>query len=150
MIGSLVAKKKLESAFRLLGEKNLTKFMADWSEDSVFHYPGQLSVSGTFQGKENIRRWFQNTMNHFEIIDFQLNHVCVENIFDVAGTNNLIAQWTVNLTNKDGVKVTNVGANLVRIKSRRIVEVRDFFFYQEKLAIGWGEQSKDVSEAVLG
>ena len=146
MIGSIVAKKKLESGFRHLCDKNLDKFMADWSENGVFHYPGQLSVSGTFRGKADIKNWFQNMMDHYESIEFKLNHICVENLFDVTGNNNLIAQWTVNLINNEGSKVSNVGANLVRIESRKIVEVRDFFYYPERLAIGWCEQKPLIKE----
>lgn len=141
MIGALVAKHNVQKAFRQLNQKRLSDFMAGWAEDGQFHYPGELSVSGSFLGRAKVEGWFEHFFTHFASINFSLNHICVENIFDVTGNNNLVAQWRVELITQSGSKVENVGINLIKIRNRKVTEVRDFFFYMERLPMGWGENN---------
>ena len=58
---------------------------------------------------------------------------------DLLGNNTIAAQVNVNLTNKDNITVTNSAIVFIRLKFGKVVEVRDYFFYPERLAIGWGE-----------
>ncbi|MEE2732332.1 MAG: nuclear transport factor 2 family protein [Pseudomonadota bacterium] len=139
MIGSLVARHQVKQAFSQLNQKNLEGFLSGWHEEAVFQYPGQLSVSGTFTGRDAIQCWFAGFFERFPRIQFQLKHVCVENLFDLAGNNNVIAYWDVALTNREGRAVENTGTNLIKIRGRKVVEVQDFFFYPERLALGWNE-----------
>ena len=139
MIGAIVAKQQVNQAFSLLNQKRLDSFLSGWSDDALFHYPGQLTVSGTFAGREAIHSWFNVFFEQFSHIHFQLKHICVENLFDVVGNNNVIAYWDVALTNTQGLAVANTGTNLIKIRGRKVIEVRDFFFHQERLAQGWNE-----------
>lgn len=148
MIGSLIARHQVKRAFSHLNQKNLNGFLSAWNEQAVFQYPGQLSVSGSFAGRPAIEGWFAGFFEQFTRIHFQVRHVCVENLFDVAGNNNVIAYWDVQLTNRDGIDVENTGTNLIKIRQRKVVEVQDFFFYQERLAVGWNETCSATGTAV--
>ena len=109
MIGAIIAKHKINKAFENLNNRNLDAFLDGWSDDGIFKYPGNLSVSGDIEGLPAVKKWFQNMLNQYPIIQFKIHHICVENIFDMVGTNTLIAYWSVSLTNKEGVSVQNLG-----------------------------------------
>jgi ketosteroid isomerase-like protein len=139
MIGTLFAKTKIHQAFRALNEKDLEAFLANWSEDVVFHYPGNLTVSGTFSGKDAVRKWFISFFDRMQRIKFTVHHVCAENMFDMFGNNTIAAQWTIRVRSAEGIETENMGINLIKIKWGRVVEVRDFFFYPERGYIAWAE-----------
>jgi len=139
MIGTLVAKSKVRTAFNHLNNRNVAKFMADWAEDATFIYPGDISVSGEFKGKKAIEEWFGKMMAQFPRINFTVKHICLQNIFDMTGTNHIAVEWDINLTNKDGKEVQNSGITRLDLKMGKAVMVRDFIFDSEKVKVGWGE-----------
>ncbi len=139
MIGSIIAKSKLRKTFNALNNHDLDTFISGWHENGTFIYPGDLSVSGTFQGKDTVRGWFENLFRQFPEIQFTLNHICVDRLFDMTGTNTIAAQWDIEVTNRSGIKTQNIGINIIKIRNGKVIEVRDFFFYPERLKIGWEE-----------
>ncbi len=52
MIGAVIAKKKMRSAFAYLNRRDLPAFLANVTEDSTYIVPGNISVSGTIKGKK--------------------------------------------------------------------------------------------------
>ena len=90
-------------------------------------------------GKMAVRSWFENMLDQYPQIHFSVRHICVENLMDLLGNNTIAAQVNVNLTNKDNITVTNSAVVFIRLKFGKVEEVRDYFFYPERLAIGWGE-----------
>ena len=69
MIGALIAKKMGSKGFEALNQGNLAEFMEKWAENSIFIYPGDLKVSGTFEGKKEIEKWFKHMMKYkYEIL----------------------------------------------------------------------------------
>ena len=139
MIGAIIAKSRLRKAFNALNNHDLDAFISGWREDGTFIYPGDFSVSGTFQGKDAVRGWFENFFRQFPEIQFTVNYVCVDRLFDMTGTNTIAAQWDIDLTNKSGTKLQNIGINVIKLRGGKVTEVRDFFFYPERLKIGWEE-----------
>ena len=65
MIGAIIARKAVKSGFDALNERNIDKFMKAWAGDCEWVYPGNISVSGTFKGKDNVRKWFQHFQDQF-------------------------------------------------------------------------------------
>jgi ketosteroid isomerase-like protein len=119
MIGALVARKALAGAFDALNRHDLPKFMSAWRDDGVFVYPGSIPESGTFQGKSAVEGWFR----HFDIQD-----LCVRNIFDLSGTNVVAVHWNIQLTNREGRVGQNSGVTVVNIKRGKVFLVKDFIF----------------------
>jgi len=87
MIGAIIAKKKVSSAFDALNRRDFSAFLSGWRDDCAFIYPGDISVSGKMEGKKSIENWFQNFLDQFPKIKFTVKNICVENIFDFVGTN---------------------------------------------------------------
>ena len=128
MIGALVAKKALADSFNALNRHDLPKFMAAWRDDGVFIYPGEIPESGTFQGKSAVEGWFRRFFDQFPTIQFDVQDICVRNIFDLAGNNVVVVHWNIQLTNRDGRVGQNSGVTVVSIKRGKVFLVKDFIF----------------------
>ena len=139
MIGALIAKNKVSSAFDALNRRDFSAFLSAWRDDCVFIYPGDISVSGKMEGKASIKNWFQNFMEQFPKIKFTLKNICVENIFDFVGTNVVMAHWDVDLTNRDGKEIQNSGVTVINIKLGKASLVIDYIFDTgDKFKTAWG------------
>jgi ketosteroid isomerase-like protein len=128
MIGALVARKALAGAFDALNRHDLPKFMSALRDDGVFVYPGEIPESGTFQGKSAVEGWFRHFFQQFQGIRFDIQDLCVRNIFDLFGTNVVAVHWDVQLTNREGRVGQNSGVTVVNIKRGKVFLVKDFIF----------------------
>lgn len=128
MIGALLARKALSSAFDALNRHDLPKFMSAWRDDGVFVYPGEIPESGTFQGKSAVEDWFRHFFKQFPEIKFDVQDICMRNIFDLSGTNVVAVHWNIQLTNREGRAGQNSGVTVVNIKRGKVFLVKDFIF----------------------
>ncbi len=141
MLGAIIAKQKVRSAFSYFNSRNMKKFLSLWSEDATFTYPGNLSVSGTKVGKSAITNWFNHLMVSGPKVHFSIKSICVHNMFDIFGTNVIAAEWDNSITNRIGIDYLVKGVSVIRIKKGKIVEVRDYIFDLENLSKVWCEES---------
>ena len=139
MIGAIIAKKKVRASFECLNRGDLNAFLRNWSEDAMFIYPGDFSVSGTMEGKAAIDEWFQKMLAQFPEINFTIKNVCVKNIFAFGGTNVIAAEWDVALTTRDGKDYQNSGVTMITLKKGKAVEVRDYLHSSQTSKEAWGE-----------
>ncbi len=139
MIGTLMAKSKIRSGFNNLNQHRIDEFLKNWASDATFIYPGKLSVSGERKGKKAIEEWFKKFMEQFPQINFTIKHICVQNTFDMVGTNYVTVEWDIRVKNKDGKDLENSGITALNLKMGKAVMVRDYIFDTEKLKVGWGE-----------
>lgn len=141
MIGAIVARNAVKSGFDALNDRNLDKFMKAWADQSVWIYPGNLSVSGKFVGKDEVRKWFEHFQEQFPQRKFTLKHLGVGNIFAMGGNNVVSAYWELELTNNTGLKSQNSGVTLLTIKGSKVVQGEDFLSRNsgEEFTKMWGE-----------
>ena len=97
MIGALIAKYKINHAYDALNRRDFEAFLSDWRDDCTFVYPGDLPVSGKFEGKDAIAKWFKNFLEQFPKLTFTVKNLCVDNVFDFVGTNTVAAHWEYRL-----------------------------------------------------
>ncbi len=145
MIGAIVAKMLIKNAFRDLSNRNIDKFLSPWSENAVFHYPGNANASGTFTGKKTIKAWFTRMLDQYPEIDFDVRRVCVQNIFDLIGSNYVIAEWNIKLKRNDGAEFENTGITTINLKFGKGIEVRDFIFDLDKVKEAWSTAPKKLA-----
>ena len=139
MIGALIAKKALAGAFEALNRHDLPKFMSVWREDGVFTFPGDIPESGTFEGKSAVERWFQHFFDQYPRIQFDVQDICLRNIFDLTGNNVAAVHWNLQLTNRQGRIGQNSGVTVISIKGGKVVRVKDFIFdLGENFKLNWG------------
>jgi ketosteroid isomerase-like protein len=138
MIGALIAKKAIANAFEAMNRHDLSGFMARWRDDGVFIYPGEIPASGTFQGKSAVEGWFRNFFEQFPRIQFDVQDICVRNIFTLTGNNVVAVHWNIQLTNRDGREGQNSGVTVISIKGGKVSLVKDFIFdLGENFKLNW-------------
>jgi ketosteroid isomerase-like protein len=128
MIGAMIAQKAIAEAFELLNRHDLSKFMAAWHDNGTFIYPGEISQSGTFEGKNAVEGWFRGFFEQFPRIQFDIQNLCVENIFALTGTNIVTVHWNIRLTNRDGREGQNSGVTVINIKGGKVIRAKDYIF----------------------
>jgi uncharacterized protein (TIGR02246 family) len=139
MIGAMIATKATRTAFEALNNRDFEAFLASWVDDATFIYPGNLSVSGEFQGKPAIEAWFRRFLEQYPQVRFMLRSVAVQNIFDLTGTNVVMAEWDFDATNREGTSIKNSGVTVIDVRRGRGVRVKDYIFDHDALKKGWGE-----------
>jgi ketosteroid isomerase-like protein len=125
--------------YELLNQGNLSEFLKDWADDSVFVYPGNAKVSGTFKGKTKIEKWFKHMIEQYPERKFTIQNVYVRNICAFGATNGAAVEWEIDLKNKKGKEYKNFGVTVIEMKKGKAVAVRDYFRFTEYLKEGWGE-----------
>ena len=139
MIGAIIAKRAIASAFEAMNQHDLSRFMSAWRDDGVFIYPGEISASGTFEGKSAVEGWFRNFFDQFPKIQFDIQDICVRNIFAFTGTNVVAVHWNIQLTNRGGRVGQNSGVTAISIKGGKVFLVKDFIFdLGENFKLNWG------------
>jgi len=145
MIGAIIAKKSVRAGLEALNRRDVSTFLSAWAEDAVWSYPGELPISGRFEGKKAIRGWFENLMRQMPQLKFTIHSVSVSNVCDLVGNNVAAAHWEVDFTNRDGYRLQYEGVAVLTIKGGKVVEGRDFLFaMNEQVARLWGD-SKPVA-----
>jgi ketosteroid isomerase-like protein len=138
MIGALVARKAIAGAFEAMNRHDLPEFMSAWRDDGVFIYPGEIPASGTFRGKSAVEGWFRNFFDQFPRIHFDVQDICVRNIFALTGTNVVAVHWNIYLTNREGRVGENSGVTVITIKGGKVSLVQDFIFdVGENFKLNW-------------
>jgi ketosteroid isomerase-like protein len=139
MIGAIIAKRAIASAFEAMNQHDLSRFMSAWRDDGVFIYPGEISASGTFEGKSAVEGWFRNFFDQFPKIQFDIQDICVRNIFAFTGTNVVAVHWNIQLTNRSRRVGQNSGVTAISIKGGKVFLVKDFIFdLGENFKLNWG------------
>jgi ketosteroid isomerase-like protein len=139
MIGTLIAKKSIAASFEAMNQQDLDKFMSSWRDDGVFIYPGEIPESGTFESKGEVRNWFQNFFNKYQKIQFDIQNICVNNIFDLTGSNVVAVHWHLSLTNLDGREGQNSGVTVISIEGGKVFLAKDYIFdLGENFKLNWG------------
>jgi len=128
MIGTLVARKALAGAFDAMNRHDLPTFMSAWRDDGVFLYPGDIPESGTFEGRSAVEGWFRHFFEQFPQIRFDIQDLCVRNLFDLSGTNAVAVHWNLQLTNREGRVGRNSGVTIVHLRRGKVSLVKDFIF----------------------
>lgn len=142
MIGTILAKKAVTSAFNSLNNGNVEEFMKAWGENVVFIYPGRVRAGGKYKGKHEVKKWFEEFTRQFPRIKFTITHMGADNIFDLLGNNTIFAGFELELTNKDGFTITNSGISMITIERGKVTRVEDLLrtIDGDEYRKGWGDK----------
>ena len=137
MIGAIIARKAVAKAFRALSNHDLAGFMSAWRDDGVLIYPGEMWCSGTFNGKSAVEEWCRKFFEQYPV-QFNVQQICVDNIFAISGTNVIAVHWNIYLTNRRGRVGQNSGVSVISLKSGKVIQVKDFVFdLGENFRLNW-------------
>lgn len=140
MIGVFLAKKAIIDTFEALNQHNLPKLLSVLSDDVEYIYGGDIpNMSGTFRGKGAIEDWWRSFFDLFPQIEFDIQHICFQNIFDFTGTNVAAIQWDLQFTRRDGLVGKNSGVTVFEFKRGKLFFAKEFIFDQgENFKRNWG------------
>ena len=128
MIGAIIAEKETAKAFDAMNNHDLPRMMSFFRDDAVFIYPGEIWASGTNTGKASIEEWFRKFFDQYPKIQFDIQQICVKNIFAMGGTNVVTVHWNLSLTNRSGRVGENSGVNVITLRAGKIIHDKTFVF----------------------
>jgi ketosteroid isomerase-like protein len=138
MIGAILAKRAAAGAYDSMNRHHLPAVMVGLRDDAVSTYPGNTPASGTFEGKSAIEAWFRRWFELFPEVRFEVQDICVGNIFDVVGNNVVAAHWNIQITNREGYTGKNSGVSLITTERGKVTALKEFMFDAEEHRRGWG------------
>ena len=128
MIGAILAKRGVADGYTAMNRHDLPAIMADWHDDAVFTYPGDIPASGTFKGKSVIEAWFRRYFEQFPEVRFEVLDICVRDIFDMVGNNVIIGHWNVQVTSREGQTGRWSGVSIFTLQRGKVVALKDIIF----------------------
>jgi hypothetical protein len=128
MIGAILAKRGVIEAYDAMNRRDLPTIMADWEDDAVFTYPGDVIASGTFEGRGIIEAWFRRYFEQFPEVRFDVHDVCVRDIFDIVGNNVIIGHWNVQVANRGGQTGGWSGVSIFTLQRGKVLALKDIIF----------------------
>ena len=128
MIGAILAKRGVGDGYKAMNRHDLPAVMADWHDDAVFTYPGDIPASGTFEGKSVIEAWFRRYFEQFPEVRFEVLDVCVRDIFDMVGNNVIIGHWNVQVTSQEGQTGSWSGVSIFTLQRGKVTDLKDIIF----------------------
>lgn len=148
MIGAVIAKRKIPAAFAALNRRDIDSFLKDWSDDGTFIYPGQIAPSGEHVGIVAVRAWFENLLAQFPELRFTVTAVSASRLLDMTGTNTIIAEWQIEVTNHDGYTAHNTGTTSVALRRGKAVLAKDYIFDTGEVWLkAWGAWPENGSSS---
>jgi ketosteroid isomerase-like protein len=139
MIGALMAKKAARDAFAAMNRHDLDAFMAAWGAQPVFEFPGESILGGRYEGRDQVRAWFQRWWDRFPSTTFELRSVSVDNIMAMGGTNTIHVEWDLTETDRKGRTVKVAGITALEARGGKVVHVRDYLFNPDVIAEAWAD-----------
>ena len=140
MIGAILLKLMAGSGMEDWNRRNVSKILSHYTKDGTYTYPGHMSVSGTYEGKEAIEAFFNKYLEQFPKLDFKVKTTMVKNIFDPFFCNTLAVEFECTVTNRNGEVFENGGVGVTQVKWGKLVSIRDYYFDTDKLQRAWGEE----------
>lgn len=139
MIGAIILKTMMGSGTDVMNERNVDKILEHWRDDAVMIYPGNMSVSGRTEGKENLRVFFTKFMEQFPELKFTIKETYIKNMFAIGFSNTIASEFEVIYTNKHGETFENKGVTVIKILRGKVAQIEDYYFDSEKLTRAWRE-----------
>lgn len=139
MIGAFLAMKAARDAFEAMNRHDLDAFMAAWGSNPTFEFPGGSVLGGTYQGRDQIRAWFQRWWDRFPTTTFTLRSVSVEDILAMSGNNTIHVEWELNETDREGRTIQVLGVTALQALGGKVEHVRDYIFNPEVIAEAWAD-----------
>ena len=106
-------------SYRALSRGDYEHVVRSFARDAVLSFPGEHALSGTFEGRDAIRKWFERL--HAVFPDLRLNpETIVVNGFPWDTV--VATRFTVSATLPNGRRYVNNGMQFLRLRWGRLVE----------------------------
>ena len=93
MIGTLITRRAVQAGFAALNRGDANALMKLWDDECTFFYPGKVKAGGNYEGKPQLRAWFEGFFAQFPHRKYTIKHIGLTNLFDVAGNNTVFVSF---------------------------------------------------------
>jgi len=139
MIGAVLAKRMTRSAFDTINQHKLAESVAGFAEDASWTFPGNTPISGVAEGKKAVEAAMTIWFERFPKINFTIKEIFISNIFAMGATNNIAVEWDIVEVDREGKEFSNSGVTTIRVKSGKVVDMKDYLFDADNLNKAWGK-----------
>jgi hypothetical protein len=133
MIGAMIIRRKVRSIFEMMERGDVDSLMAGWADDATFDYPSIIIVGGTLKGKKEIAEGFRMAFEVYPKRKYVVKDICFQEVFPLLsilfGTYVIMANWTAELTNKEGKELKFDGLTVGHGKRGKFIHVRDYISF---------------------
>jgi ketosteroid isomerase-like protein len=133
MIGAVIIRRMVRSAFEMMNRGDVDSLMSGWADDAIFDFPSIMSVGGTLKGKKEIAAGFRMAFEVYPKRKYVVRDICFQEVFPLLsilfGTYVIMADWTAELTNKEGKELKFDGLTVIHGRRNKHTHVRDYISF---------------------
>jgi ketosteroid isomerase-like protein len=126
MIGALIARRVIQTGFAALNRGDTDALMKHWHDECALFYPGRVKAGGKYEGKPQVRAWFEGFFAQFPHRKYTIKQVGLTNLFDLLGNNTIFVVFELELVNRNQMKATNSGVSMITIRWGKAVSEKIF------------------------
>jgi ketosteroid isomerase-like protein len=130
MIGAMIVKRMVRSAYEMVNRGDLDSMMAGWADDAIYDSASELGVGVTIKGKKSIEEWHRRYFEEFPKREFILKSICFQEAFPLLstllGSCVIMVDWSITETNKAGKEFRYKGGSVFHMRRRKAVYVADY------------------------
>ncbi len=130
MIGVMIGRRMVRSAYEMVNRGDIDSMMAGWADDAVYDSAAELGDGVTIKGKKAIEEWHRRYFEEFPKRKFTLKSICFQETFPLLstliGTSVIMVDWSITETNKQGKEFTYNGASVFHMRRGKAVYVADY------------------------
>ena len=138
MIGAIVGRIMATRSADAISRGDLAAYLSRWSGDVTFVCQGEISMAGTFTGKDEVKRWHERMLEQFPERRVTITNFYTRNFFGLL-SNDFAAEWEWSGTNKDGRRGRNTGVTILRMRKGKATFVQQYVFEADAQREAWGE-----------
>ena len=144
MIGALVVRRmwkdKMEQAFNT---RDVDALMEAVAQDAVFEFGGTSGLSGRYEGKAEIRRFFARAFARYLAIHCRIGRVALARPYAFGASNTVMSEMHFEISTDEGTLAVVDLVNVSELRHGKVVRARDYLFDETPEIVMWGRKAGD-------
>jgi len=116
-----IVRSKLIAVFKGLNAGSIESVTNEFADDAEHYFVGTHALSSMRHTRESIHRWYERLLRLLPDIRFDISNIHVEG---PPWRTLAVIEWKESNSGTDGVRTSNEGINVVRIRWGRVTSVR--------------------------
>jgi ketosteroid isomerase-like protein len=128
MIGALLMRTAIPKSFENQSRMDLPAMSRTWSEDVVLEVSGPSALSGRYEGKAEVERFFRDDWAHLASSHIEAKRVALVHPYAVGLSNVVMVEFVADVVSTDGVEGRVEGVSVVEVRRGKTVTIRSHYF----------------------
>lgn len=147
MIGALIMRWKVPRVFAAMRRMDVQAVCRDMSDDVVFEFPGQSTMSGRYEGSKAFEGFWRRVFDRYQKFDIRPRRIALVHPYALGASNIALAEWVMDGVTRDGLTVHLEGVAVIEVRRGKMAHARDYIFDPSLLEPIWGRREEHVSTA---